>query len=124
MGETPDELIRSIAETRERMTEAVRAIKGRAIRRYADNDSSTPIRRVARAVDGALDRLPVEAIAGDPDTATQTDASQEAKPSERDGNRSEKRKASMIVVLACAAAGVFAGLTTSPDGSPRSPTGS
>jgi uncharacterized protein DUF3618 len=117
MGETPDELSQSIVETRERMTETVQAIKARANpRRHADDDASTPIGRVTRSVERVLDRVPTEPAAGDSEPAAPAHTSHDAERPGRDPDRSAKGKTSLIVVLACAAAGVFAGLATSPDG--------
>ena len=126
MGQTPDELCRSIDETRERLTETIRAIKARAtIRRHTVDDPPTPVRLGTGAVDRVLDRVPVEPAAGDleAEAAAATDASPKADRPGREPKQSAKRNASLIVVLACAAAGAFAGLTTSPD-SRGSSTGS
>jgi hypothetical protein len=117
MGETADELCRSIDETRERLTETIRSIKARAtIRRHTVDDPPTPVRRGTRAVDRSLDRLPVEPAAGDleAEAAVASDASPEADRPGREPKQSVKRNASLVVVLACAAAGAFAGLATSP----------
>ena len=116
MGETPDELSRSIAETRQRMTQTVRAIKARAnLRRYAEDDA-TPMGRVTRAVGRALDRVPVDPAAGDvaAEAASSAEAPHDADP-QTDPDRT-RRNAPLLVLLACAAAGVLAGLATSPDG--------
>jgi hypothetical protein len=118
MGQTPDELCRSIDETRERLTETIRAIKARAtIRRHTvDDDPPTPVWLGTGAVDRLLDRVPVEPAAGDleAEAAAATDASPKADRPGREPKQSAKRNASLIVVLACAAAGAFAGLATSP----------
>jgi hypothetical protein len=117
MGETADELCRSIGETRERMTETARAIKARAsIRRYAVDHPPTPVQRGARAVDRILDRLPTAPGVGDleAEAAAASDASLEDQRPGREPNRSATGSASLIVVLACAAAGALAGLATSP----------
>ena len=116
MGAAAVELCRSLDESRGRMTETARAIKARArIPRIAVADPPTPVRPGAGAVDRLLDRMPMPDMDDlEAKAAAATDASHQAQRPGPDPSRSTRRNATLIGVLACAAAGALAGLAARP----------